>query len=744
MHYLLQRTGGKILLFFCTVFFLGGCVATQPEVTQSDRFIKSDSAVSDGGALEQTYLVGGELPAPVAETIDKNQLSPGKSKVARVDFSPKQAGTQTGTDANDVAFGKSIVEPAPLLLSDIAPVQIENTVIASGSNEERLVINMENANLYDVVLFFIKQLNLNCIIEPNIGGTITIHTAGELNKKDLLPLFYQILEANGLTAVQEGKFYRIVTAADVSRADLPLVRNGSGGRGNYGMLLQIIPLKHIASDEMVKILTPFISEQGSLISHVDSNSLLLVDSYRNVQKVLKLVRSFDVDIFTKIGHRFYKIEYVESGGVAKTLSDILTFFDDKKSKIKIINLEKLNSLLVLSDSESVFDKITEMLVEFDKESNDVESHIYLYFLKNSQSEDMAGILNSIFSRSNGQEDKQIPKNTKESTEKPKGQNPFAVEKKVQPVKRVRRTTSSDYGSGALRGEVKIIEDTIRNALVIDAIPSDYLVVERILKRLDILPRQVLISVTIADVQLDDDMKLGVEWTFKHSSASDNPSDLFYTINTGNAGLGFVVGETLKWDATLSALADKKKVDIVATPSVLASDNISASIDISTEIPVASAQIEYDDNNTNKTQTNIQYRNTGIILNVTPHINEYGLVSMEINQEVSEQSTAVKVGNASYPSFFKRSVSTTLTVNSGQTIAIGGLIREVKTKANRGVPFLSDIPLIGWLFGTQSTESSKSELIILITPKVVATPDDIDAVTAEFAAKLHYDMPIQHE
>lgn len=733
---------------FCIILFLSSCTALQLQPVEQNRSMESgpqSSLDKQNPAVKPITNTSSQIhPLTLQEP-----HTPEPKKIDPVDDIYSERPRQTSNTQNRVEAKK----PAVHRVTPISTDKAQDNFFTTDSGSEPLVINMEDAELYDVVLFFIKQLDLNCIIEPNITGKITIRTAGKLNTNDLFPLFFQILEANGLTAVKEGKFYRIITMVNASRTTIPFSNDVNRGLKSPGMLMQIIPLQYINSEEMVKILTPFISEQGSLISHANSKNLLLVDTSRNVEKILKLVRTFDVDMFASIGHRFFPIQYIDSTRAGQTLTEVLPLYGDENSKIKIINLEKINSLLVLSDNESVFGKIDELLSELDQPVNDVESHIYLYFLKNSQAEEMADLLNSIFVPSLAGEIKN-DKNGAEEEKKGTTLNPFAAEIKAsqasqasqasketqaKPVQLARQTSVSDFGTGALRGEIKITQDNIRNALIIDAIPSDYRIVERVLERLDVLPRQVLISVTIVDVQLDDDLNLGVEWQYSHQSDANIISDTFYNIATGSSGLGFAIGETNKWDATLSALAQKKKVNIVASPSVLASNNIVANIDISTEIPVASAQITYDDTNTNKTQTDIQYRNTGIILNVTPHINEYGLVSMDLSQEVSEQSAAVTVGNSTYPSFFKRSVKTTLTVNSGQTIAIGGLIREQKSENTKGVPVLSELPFIGWLFGSYGTGISKSELIILITPTVIATPDDIDVVTEEFKTKMNYNQ-----
>jgi general secretion pathway protein D len=195
----------------------------------------------------------------------------------------------------------------------------------------------------------------------------------------------------------------------------------------------------------------------------------------------------------------------------------------------------------------------------------------------------------------------------------------------------------------------------------------------------------------------------------------------------------------RWAATVSAMASEDKVDILSSPSVLASDNKEARINVSTEIPVASTEYTYDSSDSNLLQTNIQYRNTGVILSVTPHINEYGLVSMDVSQEVSEAAEQVDIGNGeTRQSFFNRSVNTTLTVKNGQTIVIGGLIRETKSDGVAGLPCLGQVPVLKYLFGRISSSVDKTELIIFITPKVIATLEDVDIVSEEFRKRIDYD------
>ena len=311
-------------------------------------------------------------------------------------------------------------------------------------------------------------------------------------------------------------------------------------------------------------------------------------------------------------------------------------------------------------------------------------------------------------------------------------NPFETQARTQ-AQSAARGGGVAQGSGILRGTLKITPDAIRNALIIEAIPSDYQIVEGILNRLDVLPRQVLIEVVIAEISFDAKDELGVDW--KYQDSDDGISLNLQTGSAGSEGLQFTLGQTVPLSASLSALASNNKANILSAPLVHASDNKEAKIDISDQLPVASASLSTTGDNP-ITQTTIQYRDTGIILMVTPHINDRGLVSMDISQEVSEEGAGKSVGGVEYPSFRQRRVNTSLTVGDGQTIVMGGLMREKEEKGRSGVPFFSSIPVLGFLFGKDTTERVKVNLMIFITPRVIVNLSDVDAITQEFLQKVN--------
>ncbi|RJP35865.1 MAG: type II secretion system protein GspD [Desulfobacteraceae bacterium] len=601
------------------------------------------------------------------------------------------------------------------------------------SDTNGLVLNFDNADLVEVIRTFAELLEINYMLEAGVGGKVTIHTAGKLDRSDLFPVFYQILQTHGLTAVKQNNIYKIMPARDAVRLPIPS-RTGTGlapMSPENQMMVQIIPLQSISAGEMSKVLTPFISADGTIVAIENVNILMVVDKFYNIERVLRLIDVFDADIFDQVHYRFYPLEYADAASVAEILGKMLVSYGPAiQSAANLIPVERLNMLLVISRKPNIFNYINEFIEQYDIPSLSTEQGIYVYPVRNGQAADIASLLGSVFSGKQAADSRGKPTPSSRnplSRSTPDGQaaEPAAPQQTIG--------VEVAVGTSALRGEVNITADEYRNSLIIEATPADYLMIKKLLTQLDVLPRQVLIEVTIAEITLDDKSDMGVEWSYVKGDASMSTSLLNATMGSG--GLQYSIGNPDRWKATMSALATKNKVNILSSPTILASNSKSARIDISTEVPVASSTYSYGADRDDVLSTNIQYRDTGVMLSVTPHINEMGLVTMEITQEVSEQAESVQVANQSYPSFFKRSADTTLTVQSGQTIVIGGLIRETKSKGSSGMPWVVSVPVLNFLFGKTSDTFSKTELIIMISPYVITRLDDIDAVTADFKQKV---------
>ncbi len=607
---------------------------------------------------------------------------------------------------------------------------------AESMTNEKMVFNFDDADLIEVIRTLADLLKINYVLDPGVGGKVTIHTAGELDQKDLFPVFYQLLEVNGLTAIRQQGFYRIVPVKNAPRLGITS-KTGEQGKAvspDEEIIIQIIRLKSVSATEISKLVSPFISSDGVILTQDSSNLLVLVDKTSNIRKVLRLVQAFDIDVFETIHYRFYPIENEDAETVAGVLEKMFASYGPGvKDHLTLIPLSRLNAVLVVSSNPRVFDELDGFIKTYDAPSQNTEPGIYVYPIKNGQAADIADLLNTVFT---GKKEEKKGKEAGSSFRNPLeigAKQEKAEAEKEKPPAQVSLGAEAEIGSGTLRGDVKITADEYRNSLIIEAAPDDYQIIKSLLVQLDVLPRQVLIEVTIAEITLDKSTELGVEWNYVKNDASMSSDVLSATM--GSAGLRYTVGNKERWTATMSALASHNKVNILSSPTIIASNSKPAKIDISTEVPVASSQYDYTSGDTPVISTDIQYRDTGVMLSVTPNVNELGLVTMEIEQEVSEQAQNVQVGDQTYPSFFKRAATTTLTVQDGQTIVIGGLIKETTSKGASGAPWFIRIPVINFLFGKTSESFDKTELILLISPHVISQMDDVDVVTKEFTEKL---------
>lgn len=709
------------------IYVIGGC-AIHTGADKSDP-LKRPTFQNDSAQMENDNVTKSQEEISPTIRDESSEAAPNESL-------PKNGDTIMGTKKSTPS-GYDEFKSTQKILFDGARKGGKERSIPANQNAEEMLLNFEDADLSDVIQEFAKRLKINYMLDSSVNGKVNIHSTVPMDPEQLYPVFLQVLDANGLTAVPVGDLYQIGPSKEAGR--LPLVsRIGSSTKGvgqGQRFIMQVVPLNYISCEQMSQLITPFISTDGKVITYTDTNVMIIVDKEINILKALKLVEVFDVDVFTKTNHAIYRLEYVEAAETAKIVQDLLSAYGAEiQQDTKIISVDRLNVLIVFGRKAKVFDAIASFLESLDVPTYNVEPQIYVYSVRNGRADELATLLQSVFSRGESQMKDKKPAALEEAPIAMQQEigNPFEIPS-AQKTKGEAVMAGSAIGSGSLKGEVTITADEVRNALIIEAAPSDFVIIEKILNKIDVLPRQVLIEVTIADVSLKDTTEFGIEWDY--SAGKGTPSTSVLSAKMGSTGLNYVIGQTDRWTKTLNTLASKDRVNIIASPSILASDNKDATINISNEIPVATSQYEATSETNPILTTNIQYRNTGTILTVTPHINEFGLVSMDLSYELSEQSDGVNVGNSTLPSFFKRTVKTTLTVNNNQTIVIGGLIRNTRSRNTSGVPILKDIPLLKFLFGKINNTDDKTELVILITPRVIVNLQDVDAVTEEFKAKI---------
>ena len=607
-----------------------------------------------------------------------------------------------------------------------------------------LTLNFEGADLREVVRTILGDiLKQNYIVDPRVGGSITLRTAKPIPKSAAMHTLEEVLRMNGAVMIREADgVFRIVPSAVAGKGNTTPQLADSSKPLPGGYSIQIVPLKYIGVADMAKILEPLAGEPSTVRIDPLRNMLILSGTQLQLKHMLETIDMFDVDWISGMSVGLFTLQSVD---VKTVTSEMEKLFGDKNlgplaGAVRVVPLERLNALLVVTPQAKYLDQAQVWIERLDRPgAGGGGQRLYVYPVQNGKAENLATLLNDAFSKSGAR-----GKTTAAASLAPGAQpaeiksadSTAAASNEAQPI----AATRIEYGpadSVGLPQDVRVIADKDNNALLILASPADYESIESAIRKLDVAVRQVLVEVTIAEVTLKDELKYGLEWYFNHGARINGKLD------TGSTGIAALVpGFSYSWinkagdiGATLNALATDSKLKIISSPHITVADNQTAKIQVGDRVPVIS-QTQTVASTTAATGiiSSVQYLETGVMLSVTPRVNAGGQVSMEISQEVSNAATTTSSGIDS-PTIQKRSAESTVTVKSGETIVLAGLIKEEKSKSTEGLPLLAKIPLIGGLFGTQSWGDNRTELIILITPRVLTDTPDAAAITQEYRKRI---------
>jgi general secretion pathway protein D len=456
--------------------------------------------------------------------------------------------------------------------------------------------------------------------------------------------------------------------------------------------------------------------------------------------MLETIDMFDVDWIAGMSVGLFTLQSVD---VKTVTGELEKLFGDKNlgplaGAIRVVPIERLNALLVVTPQAKYLEQARTWIERLDRPgAGGGGQRLYVYPVQNGKAENLATLLNDAFSKKSTQ-----GKTTASASLAPgvrpaeikSAEQPATPGKEAQPIASAKIEYGSDDSVG-LPQDVRVIADKDNNALLILANPADYESIESAIRKLDVEVRQVLIEVTIAEIALKDELKYGLEWYFNNGARINGKLDL------GASGIAALVpGFSYSWvnaagdvGAVLNALATDARLKIISSPHITVADNQTAKIQVGDRIPTIS-QSQSVPGTTLGVINTVQYTETGVLLSVTPRVNAGGQVTMEISQEVSN-ATPTETSGIDSPTIQKRSAESTVTVKSDETIVLAGLIREEKTNATQGLPFLAQIPFIGGLFGAQSWVDNRTELIILITPRVLTNAPDAAAITEEYRKRI---------
>ncbi len=626
--------------------------------------------------------------------------------------------------------------------------QQANKAITQSGAEGKYSINFDAADIGEISKIILSDmLQENYILSPSVKGSITLQTTKPLQKDELLPTLEMLLRMNGAVLVKREGIYRIEPdAKGLHAADTSLINSDQLATGYQ---IKVIPLEYVGVTDMAEIIKPVVPKDAIVNIDPARNILFVAGTRDELEKIIDLVNTFDVNYIAGMSFGLYPLENIEVGAAVADIEAI--FNKGEKSPmagmIRFIPIKHLNAILIVSQQKAYIKETEKWIRRLDQQTGVIgEGGVIVYKVQHVDAVELAATLTSVISGI-------APTKSKSISVAPGQQMASITNKTPMTGKAAKITTSDSKGNASLEG-VTIIADEPNNALIVMAEPQQYRMLSKIIKHLDVMPLQVLIDASIVAVKLDDSLGYGVEWLFRNSGpdglqgvgSSGNPNSLTSLALAAATG-GFTYGlVTTGNDVRLlfTALAKDDKINVLSSPSLMVLNNEEATIKVGDSVPIRTTESTNTSGSLNPIQTsNITMLDTGVILKVKPRVNASGQVVMEIDQSV-DNAIKTETSQIDSPTILKRQIETTVAVVSGESIVLGGLISEQHSFTNTGIPFLKDIPYVGWLFGTVSKKVTKDELIVVITPRVVENKFDARKVTDEFKRKLtgiYYDEDV---
>jgi general secretion pathway protein D len=706
---------------------LSACTTSQLQ----DYAVRLDSSSSGADA--------GDRPArPQPRSAFSSLIAPATDKPAKTEFVSRGTGQFVGT-------GDAVVAAKTFKGTDGVTINLLNAPVAQAAKT--------------ILGDFLKA---DYVISDKVTGTVTIQTSAPVEPAAVADIFEAVLKANGIALIRADGHYRLTPLAGAAGAPVSL----EGQPHGPGITTRIVPLKYISGSEMRRVIEPMFG-QGAILRVDDQRNLLVVNGTgRELANLESLVSIFDVDWMRQMSFGVFPVKTAEPEVVAKELETV--FGLDKegplKGVVRILPNARLNSVLVISSKPDYLDTARAWIARYEKMGEDKEEQIYAYKVQNRPAAELADVLHKVLA----------------TDAQSGGGNPGGVAPRLEPAtvaspaSSVRTGTTLGTGPGGLgfgtagggaasrtslfssaqnaprpdasttaasyrAGAAKVVVDEQMHTLVIQTVPSEYQRIVRILQRLDVAGTQIMIEASIAEVTLTDELKFGVKWFFEKGNHSFTFTDAASgAVASAFPGFSyFLAAKNL--NVALDALSNITKVNVVSTPNVTVMDNKTAMLQVGDQVPIQTSSSQAVTGQNAPILNSIQMIDTGVILSVTPHVNDSGRVLLDIEQEVSTATPTTSSGIDS-PTIQQRRVRTTVAVADGDGVALGGLIQERNTANKNAMPILGDIPVLGNAFGTKDDQINRTELLIIIRPRVMRDSDDARRATEEYRSRIKSETP----
>ena len=655
---------------------------------------------------------------------------------------------------------QSIAAPQP---APQPPPAASAVTTEDSDSTDMVTLNFDGVDLAEVIHVLARHLRLNYTIDSDVRGVVTIFSGRPVRRDDLLPILHEILRNHDAVAVKQGTLYRITAISKGPGLLQP------GGMKDAGVVMHILPVRFFPVAAMKRLLTPFMGEGGTILDHVRGNYLVVVDLPSNIRRLSEIKALIDVEVFAGTRMQLYKPRAATAHDLAREMSAAMKFSAASPARegtfaARFLPLPRINQLLVIAYSDAAWNYVKRWMERIDVADERAGRKIYIRAIENRRATELARVLSQVYGSGRSTPPRPNPRlrgapggaaglgaggdadGGWHGLSSAKGTRTASSEVRrathgESPGQRARVAAAAAVPTGGAGEGVRVVAEPDTNSLVILATPREYADIVEVLGKLDLVPRQVLMEVLVAEVTLTDDFEFGLEYALSKggfgSVAAEGEGSADPAAGTGLQALysGFtsIVDAGRDFRVFVKALMQDARVKVLSSPHLLAVDNRRARIRVGSEQPVATGTVVSQE--AQATTTTIQFRNVGRILTIVPQINSEGLVNLQVRVEVSDVGERVMVGRQSFDAFNVRDAETTAVLQDGQTLVIGGIITDNLRKTRIGIPLLMDVPVLGPLFRTDLERSDRTELVILITPRVIRNRREGEYVTEQFLSKV---------
>ena len=649
------------------------------------------------------------------------------------------------------------------------------------AGDDGYTLNFAEADIRDVVDAVLGgALGENYAVHPDVSGTITARTTRPLSRERVVPALESVLAMNGAALVRDQGVYRVVPLSEAGSA-APVVADSR--RGDATFALHVIPLDHVGAEEVQGTLEQLVAPGRTLHADSERNLLLFRGPGSEARDLVDTVRIFDVDWLAGMSFALLPLEMADAEDIVDELRTV--FGQDAGGPagnvVRFLSIARMNAVLVIASRPAYLARARTWVSRLDRGMAGDQRRLFVYRVQNGRAQDLANVLGSVFdvrtvntrrdrggqNRGGQNRDGQVAPGRESArvtsdgdetgSQGGGGQNGGRQNGGSQDgdglsqgdLSRLRGRPQNSAGGGLNggggggfggEGGPRIIADARNNALLILASGREYRMIESTLEKLDLVPLQVMIEATIAEISLNDALNYGVRFFFQgEESGLGSASATFSDLASGNVSSSFpgfsFLAQGADASVALNALEQVTDVNVVSSPQLMVLDNETARLNVGDQVPVATQSAVSTSDTDAPIVNSIELRDTGVILEITPRVNNSGLVVLDVLQEVSDV-TATTTSDLDSPTIEQRTISTSVAVQSGETIALGGLIRDSREDSSSGIPLLMDIPVLGNLFKSRGIANDRTELLILLRPRVVRNPNEARAVTRELRQRVH--------